>query len=372
MVETGADAAIRLRHALHARPDTAGNETEAAALVKDFLAERGMDPVASDLAGHGLLYRLGDAPFRLLRADLDALPLDEATGAPHASVNEGRHHACGHDGHMAMLAGALAELGADHDGPGVLALFQPAEETGEGMAACLDDRRLSDLDVEAAFAIHNVPGFEQGTVVVREGVAAVASTGLRIDLRGQTSHAAEPERGRNPIPAAAAVAARVGGLAGDRPGAVASIVGIGGGGERYGTSAGDAWIAMTLRAAADEDLAAMVVHIEEVSAEAAEAANVEVSSRLVEPFPATVNAAAAARAVRDAADRAGLSVEAPAAPFAWSEDFGHATATWGGALIGLGAGKQQPDLHSPKYDFPDALVPVGIRLWRELAGHRGH
>jgi amidohydrolase len=369
---TDRDDVRRLRHALHREPDLSGDEGATAARLRDWLAERGLAPVATEIGGHGLLYRVGHgrdgAPVRLLRADLDGLPLTEATGADHGSRRDGRHHACGHDGHMAMLAGALVRLNEDRPDGTVYGLFQPAEETGEGMARCLEDGRLADLSLDACYAIHNFPGVPLGQVLVREGVQAVASTGLRIRFTGATCHAAEPGRGRNPIPMVARLVPVVLASPGDREEAVAAIVGIAGGGERYGTSAGDAAIFATLRAAGSDDLDAMVEGVVAEAEHMADDADVELAWDRVEPFPATRNHPDAVAVVRRAAGATGLTVVAPERPFGWSEDFGHATARWPGALIGLGAGTGQPDLHSPRYDFPDELLEQGVALWVALGG----
>lgn len=361
-----------LRHALHRHPETAGEETETAARIQDWLADHaGLDPVASGVGGEGLLYRVEgerDGPTRLLRADLDGLPLQEASDTPYASKVDGRHHACGHDGHMAMLSAALAGLAQDGSAAGtVYGFFQPAEETGEGMAKSLEDERLADLDVDQCFAIHNVPGFPKGHIVVRDGVAAVASTGLRFRFDGRTSHAAEPHEGRNPIPVAARLVPELLASPGDRAGAVAAIVGIDGGGERYGTSAGDAALYATLRADQDDDLAAMVDGVQDTARRLATEAEVTVEADLVEPFPTTHNDPQAVQAVREAAGTAGLPVHAPERPFPWSEDFGHATAHWPGALLGLGLGEDHPAVHHPSYDFDDERLKDGIRFWRALA-----
>lgn len=360
-----------LRHALHRHPETAGEESETAVRLQDWLRDHaGLDPDAAGIGGHGLLYRIdgdADGPVRLLRADLDGLPLQEASDTPYASQVDGRHHACGHDGHMAMLAAALAGMAQEGSVAGtVYGFFQPAEETGAGMAESLEDGRLADLDVDMCFAIHNVPGYPAGHVVVRDGVAAVASTGLRFLFKGRTSHAAEPDGGRNPIPVAARLVPRVLDAPQGHRSAVAAIVGIEGGGERYGTSAGDAALYATLRADRDEDLASMVDRVQEAAQELADEAGVQVRMERVEPFPTTHNDPDAVQAVRDAAGRAGLPVHVPDRPFPWSEDFGHASAHWPGALLGLGFGEGHTPVHHPGYDFDDDRLEDGIRFWRAL------
>lgn len=337
----------QLRHALHAHPRIADDESDTAARIAAFLEAGGVH-VTRGVGGHGVLARVGaPGPGPLLRADLDGLPLVEASGVAHAATN-GAHHACGHDGHMAMLAGALVRMSHDKT---VYGLFQPAEETGHGMLRCLEDL---DIEVTHCFAIHNLPGVPLGTVQVRQGTSALASTGLRIELQGRRSHASEPEKGINPIPTAARIIQAV-----DAAPGTSAMVEVRGGGPTYGTSAGDAMVGMTLRGSTEEVDAMIVTALKAIGPE------VEASHERIEPFPACNNDDAAVGLVQQAAKAAGMACHAPD-PYPWSEDFGYAMARWPGALIGLGSGDISP-LHDSKYDFPDALLEPGIRFWLALA-----
>ncbi len=365
-----------LRADLHRHPDLSGDEAGTAKRVRDFLHARGIAPWAEHVGGHGLVYRLeGQLEGRttLLRADLDALPLVEGSQATHASETPGRHHACGHDGHATMLAGALAVLHQHlrHMQGTVYFLFQPAEETGAGMAACLEDPALCLLAIDRAFAIHNLPGFPFGHVMLQRRNAAAASTGVRIVLDGATSHASEPYLGRNPIP----VLADLVHVLLETPGAclpygkaaLATLVHLQAGHETYGISPKSGQIGATLRADDQEDLDAMLAHLRRHVEYRSSAAGLSGTIELVEPFPATVNHPEAVAAVERAAMTADLPLTMLERPFPWSEDFGHACRRWPGALIGLGAGTEHPVLHSARYDFPDVLLGHGIRLWLALA-----
>lgn len=339
--------AARLLRALHACPEPSGHEEATAGTLADWLTDCGLD-VQRGVAGHGLLVRLGDPPYRLLRAELDAVPAAGGLG----------HH-CGHDGHMAMLAGALAGWAQGGAPRGVAALFQPAEETGEGMAWCLDDPALRDLDVADCYALHNVPGEPIGTVLLTPG--ALASRGLRIRLRGRSSHAAAPSDGVSPWPLARDVADRVRDHEAGDP--RATLVHIRLGDEAYGTSPGAAVVAATLRGTRDESLDALEDQLVPAAAH-----GVRVERERVDPFPATRNDPAALDRVEAAAGDAGLATARRADPWPWSEDFGHATARWPGALVGLGAGQDAPVLHDAAYRFPADLLPHGIQLWRAIGG----
>jgi amidohydrolase len=361
--------AIQLRQALHQIAEIGFDVHATRAVLEGWFAANGIATRQVGQAGL-LAHRPGPGRRILVRAELDALPLTEATGRAYASKTA--HHACGHDGHMAMVAVALAAAGGTAD---VTALFQPAEETGEGMQDCLAARldsagspKQGDAKLEgfeACFAIHNIPGAPLGTIMVRDGVAAMASTGLSIAFHGSTSHAAQPELARN---AAFPIAATVVGcrqVAAAIPGAVMAIVGIDVGGPRYGTTAGSGTLMFTVRAPSDDGLNAVVTGLQQLAAQHAQHAGLEVAVTSVEPFPATMNHVDAVEAVRTAAQTAKLHVQEHDS-FPWSEDFGYATQRWPGALIGLGSGPHQPDLHKPTYDFPDELLKHGIRFWTAL------
>ncbi len=364
-----------LRADLHRHPDLSGAEAGTADRIRSFLAAQGLDPWAERVGGHGLVYRLvgdGEGPATLLRADLDALPLEEGTGLAHGSQVPGRHHACGHDGHSTMLAGALSVLHRHRDRlrGTVYFLFQPAEETGAGMAACLEHPALADLDVQRAFAIHNLPGYPLAHVMLPRRGAAAASSGLRIVLDGETSHASEPYRGRNPIPVLADLVHVIPSAPGlclpyGRSG-LATLTHLQSGQEAYGSSPASGMLGATLRADEQEDLEAMLDFLRVQVANRAQAAGLSGTMELVEPFPATVNHPEAVEAVARAAEAVSLPLTMLERSFPWSEDFGHAARRWPSALIGLGAGTEHPVLHSATYDFPDALLDAGVRLWVAL------
>ena len=206
----------RLRRALHAHPRVSNDEAATAATVSAFLSAHGLEPLRRDVGGGaGLVYSVkgtrGDfdtehpPPTVLLRADMDALPLVEANDFAHASKVQGAHHACGHDGHAAMMAGALVALHERaHSFHGeVRAVFQPAEETGEGARQMISAEAdlLGNSINRGAFGLHNIPGAPVGTVLVREGdeIAARASTGVKIVFSGCAAHASEPHLGKNPL-----------------------------------------------------------------------------------------------------------------------------------------------------------------------------
>lgn len=370
-----------LRRTLHKNPEVAFEEEGTARIITEFLAQAGLEPIAKDIAGHGLLFHLQGkkkGPRILLEADLDALPLTEKTGVAYSSETDEAHHACGHDGHMAMLAGALARLAQNTDEvPGeVYALFQPAEETGQGAMQVMADPRVRDLHVDGVYGIHNLPGHALGTVVIREGTMASASVGLHFRFEGETSHAAAPHRGKSAGAALSHLTLRAPGIPAQvlpygEP-ALVTLIHLETGREAFGTAAGSGSARFTLRAASDESLQAMRERLHQEADALARAHGLGLNVEEVEPFPATVNDAGSVERVLASAGRLGMQVTQPGAALPWSEDFGHFNAKWPGALICLGSGEEQPELHRPDFDFPDALLKIGVDFWVDLIANAAH
>ncbi len=364
-----------LRRELHRSPELAGQEQATAAKVADWLAARGPTRIVTGLGGHGLAGVWSaevPGPRVLLRAELDGLPIPDEIDAPHASHTPGRGHKCGHDGHMAILAGVAARLEVAPPERGELVLlFQPAEETGQGASWVLEDPAFDGLRPDWCFGLHNLPGFEAGRVVVRPGSFAAASRGLAVELTGASSHAAEPQLGRSPALAVASLIqafSAAGQFHTSLPEASKTTVIHAAVGEpAFGTSPGRGRVMVTLRAYEQEVVERLEARCRALAERIAAAYELQVEIEQVEPFPATINDARAADLIERAADAEGLSVTRPDQPFPWSEDFGHFTAAGPGALFGLGAGERHPALHNPDYDFPDDLLAPGVRLFERIA-----
>ena len=260
---------IKIRRRLHQYPEYAWDET----ITSDILLEyfRNKFPIK-------LTTNIADSPsfavqFRgvvtgkkvMIRCELDALPIKEDMKIPHRSLHKGLSHKCGHDGHMAVMCG-LADI--FHDKPlikgEVMIVFQSAEETGEGAAHVLDDIKdcsdagIIDFNPDYIFAMHNLPGYPLGQIIVKEGGFASASEGMIIKLKGASSHAAEPEKGRNPALAIADIIRTLHDTEGFYndlpPGCKAVVIDINMGEEDFGISPGDAVLMVTLRAPSDDDI----------------------------------------------------------------------------------------------------------------------
>lgn len=371
MTEIQSDSLSLLRRRLHAAAELSNQEARTAALIRAELEATAPDELVTELGGHGLAAVYGatePGPTVLLRADLDALPIGEELDLEHASRTAGVAHKCGHDGHMAIQVGVARRFAVERPARGrVVVLFQPAEETGEGAARVLADPRFAALAPDLCLAAHNLPGAPLGTLVVRPGTFACASTGLVIHLSGTSSHAAEPENGASPVFAASTLAMALSAIP-QRHVALhelckVTIVGLEVGGPYFGTSPGNGRVMATLRAETDALLDEVLEVCERYARGTAAANGLEVEIETVERFPATVNDPAVIAAAVEAAQGLGMAVERRAHPYSWSEDFGHFTARFPGALLGLGSGLDQPPLHHPDFDFPDALLEPSVELF---------
>ncbi len=368
---------VALRRELHRYPELSGGEVETAERLVAFMAPFAPAGQILALGGHGLaLWWDGAAsgPTLMLRADMDALPIPEVGSMlPHASLRAGAAHKCGHDGHMAMLAGMAPLLARRPPQRGrVVLFFQPAEETGAGAAAALADARWEQIAPDYVFALHNLPGYALGRLVLAPGSFASASTGVVMALHGATSHAATPALGRSPARALAslmlALEALPAALAPEGVSCQLTLIHARLGEVAFGTTPGQAVLMATLRAGDDAALARLLGAVRaQAEAHCAEAGlGLTFSTR--EAFPAVVTAPEAYAVLQRVVADGSFAWEALGRPMAWSEDFGHLTQRYRGALVGLGAGEGQAPLHDEGYDFPDDLLGIGLRFHDAVVG----
>lgn len=360
------DTLITLRHALHQQPEESGMEVDTARLIAERLRATGPDQLVTGLGGHGVAAVYGSGqpgPTVMFRAELDALPITEGSGVQHTSLRPGFGHLCGHDGHMAILMGLA---GIQPARGRLVLLFQPAEETGTGARAVLADPRFDMLRPDYAFALHNMPGLPLGSLAVAAGAASCASVGWRIMVQGRAAHAASPETGLSPAPFLAALTTHLAALPAGEDQAMATLCHLSMGTPAFGIAPGDAVAHVTLRSRSDTGLAALESALQDWLTAAAGTLNIQVTRH--DHFHATLNDAAAANHVAIAGKALGHSPAAFDLPMRPSEDFGAFSTTARCALFFLGAGKDQPALHDPAYDFPDALIAPGVALFRHILG----
>ena len=272
---------------------------------------------------------------------------------------------------MAIVAGLAANL--RHHPPRcgrVVLLFQPAEETGAGALSVLEDERFESIAPDWIFAVHNLPGETLGEVQIRSGPFAAGSVGAIFGFRGTTSHAAYPEQGRSPATAVAQMIQKMAALpdsmdAGD---GIANLTVIHAriGEAAFGTTPGEAEVMATLRSDREEILERLQEAVTDLAQEIGRAHGLELTHSWTDHFPVTINHPEAVAMVEAVARNHGVDVRLRDEAYPWSEDFGWFTRRFNGALFGLGAGQEHPALHSPGYDFPDELIPVGIVLFEGL------
>lgn len=372
------DTLIGFRRELHRHPELSGQEQETAVSVAAFLKQYHPNQLLTGLGGTGVAAVFDGAapdkgPTVLFRAELDALPIAETNpDLPYKSIRAEVGHKCGHDGHMATLAGLASLLHRQKPATGkVILLYQPAEETGAGAWAVLQDKNFTDLQPDYVFALHNLPGVPLHQVVMRHEVFAAASTGMVIELHGRPSHAAEPENGLNPGEAMAEMILAFNQVTARKEQfedlALLTVIHARLGEVAFGTNPGFATVMATLRAYKPQDLQLLKQQAQAAAAHLADKYKLAHTIRFEEEFPATINNADAVGVIQRAAHKLGLQVQQAEHPFRWSEDFGHFTDRYKGAFFGLGAGLSQPQLHHADYDFPDELLATGAHLFYAIA-----
>jgi len=363
------------RRHLHAHPELGFDCHETAAFVAARLREIGVDEIHEGIARSGIVAIIegqGPGPVVGLRADMDALPILEETGVDHASTIPGKMHACGHDGHTAMLLGAAAYLAETRNFRGKVALiFQPAEENGGGGGVMVAEGIMDRFDIAEVYALHNLPGLDLGRVLTTPGPIMAAVDEFTIDIEGQGGHAALPHEATDPIPAAVSMAQAIQTIVSRSHHAlqdlVVSVTQIHSGTANNVIPA-TAMISGTVRTF-DADVQAMVIRrMDEIVA--GQAASFGVAARLdyARGDPATINdAACAGFAVTVAAELMGAAmVDGAAGRGMGGEDFSYMLQARPGAYMFLGAGPGA-GLHHPAYDFNDEVLPIGASLLARLA-----
>ena len=365
-----------IRHTLHRLAEPSGCEVRTQQLLIDTL--RTLQPTEIRTFGNSrnflAVFDTGHAgPTTLFRGDFDAVRVDETIDVPHASETAGVAHKCGHDGHATILLGLAEQLHLHPLEKGrTLLFFQAAEETGEGAAQLLQTGVLDEYRPDRVFALHNIPGVPLGTVICKTGSFTCSVVSCDIELHGRTSHAAEPLKALSPYPAAKSITDEL--LALNQYDmerddfCLLTLVEFRVGEPAYGVTAGHGVLRFTLRAKDDKLLQQTKARLEEIVNKVAGATpGLTTSLGWKEYFAASANAAEAVAVIREAAGACGLPYQEKPQPFSWGEDFGLLTQQYDGALFGLGSGENQPPLHHQHFDFPDELVPIGVRLFYEIA-----
>ena len=370
------DTFYQIRRELHQHPELSGHEARTARFIEDKLQVFHPTKVIRHVGGHGLLVEYffsEDGPTVLFRADMDAVAVQEPDDIPHHSQTPGVAHKCGHDGHTTILL-RFARMLSEHPltKGRILLLFQPAEENGSGSKAVLDTKVLDYYQIDKAFALHNIPGYPLHAVLCKEGCFTCAVVSVSITLTGKTSHAAEPQKGISPIPAILKIVDELSRWNNTDMQSddyfLSTIVEIHVGEEAYGVSAGNGVIRATLRAKTDKLLHQHAEQLKNlVATECERTPGLQHEMEWLEPFSANENDPQSVSLVKSAAIRNNLPYLELQTPFSWGEDFGLFTQQYKGAMFGLGSGENCAPLHSPQYDFPDAVIETGATLFYTIA-----
>ncbi|MBD3845201.1 amidohydrolase [Bosea sp. SSUT16] len=360
---------VDLRHRLHRRPEISGEERETAATIVAFIEPTQPDRIVTGLGGHGVaaIYEGAEpGPTVMIRAELDALPIEELSSSDHRSEIPGKGHLCGHDGHMTILAGLARGLHRNPPRRGrAILLFQPAEETGAGAAAVIADPKFAAIAPDYAFSLHNRPGVPVGHARISEGAANCASRGIRIVLTGETSHASTPEHGRSPAPA---IATLIPALTALGPGGpldehfrLVTVTHVEIGEPAFGIAPGHGELWATLRTVNDAQMGALCAAAEALVREAAEANRLTVDMSYHDIFHHCENEPEAVAMLRRAMDEENVP-HGPTKPSRGSEDFGLFGCGAKSAMFLLGSG-DTAHLHNPDFDFPDDAIGTGARVF---------
>ncbi len=376
---------VALRRDIHRHPELGFEEFRTSDLVAERLARWGY-AVERGLGGTGVVGQLrrGCGPKRLgLRADMDALPIVEATGLPHASCHHGVMHACGHDGHTAMLLAAAHHLATQGDFAGTLNLiFQPAEEGQGGALRMMEDGLFAKYPCDAIFAMHNMPGHPQGKLLLRDGAAMASSDHVTITLEGSGGHGAMPHCAADPVVAGAAIVMGLQSIVArniDPLHTAVITVGAFQAGGANNVIPQTATLKLSVRALDRGVRDTLERRITELADLQARSYGVRATVDYQRSYPVLVNTADETNFARGVATElvGAAQVELNARPLTGSEDFAFMLEQVPGSYLLIGNGDGSDDatngghgacmVHNPNYDFNDHNLPIGAAFWVLLA-----
>lgn len=367
------------RRELHQMPEIQFDVVRTAAFVEQKLREFGVDEVVKGLGRTGVVGLIrganGAGPTIGLRADMDALPLKETTGRPWASKTAGRMHACGHDGHTAMLLGAAKYLAETRNFSGSIAvIFQPAEEGGGGGREMVRDGLMEKFAISEVYGMHNLPGLPAGNFASCNGPIMAATDEFSIAIRGRGAHAAMPHRGVDPVVVAAHVITALQSIVSRTTdpfdSTVVSVTKMQGG-DAFNIIPDEAALGGTIRSLTPETREAAHARLRQIAEGITAAHGAEARVTIHPGYPVTMNHANQTQAALAVAiEVAGASqVDPETRPTMGGEDFSYMLNARPGNFIFIGNG-ESAGLHNPNYDFNDEIIPYGVSYWVRLAETR--
>lgn len=364
------------RRQLHSNPELLFDVFETTAFVEEKLKAFGCDEVVSGLGRTGVVGLIkgarGPGPTIGLRADMDALPMKEETGKPYASRVDGKMHACGHDGHTAMLLGAARYLAEERNFAGSVAvIFQPAEEGGGGGNEMVKDGMMERFGIERVFGMHNLPGLDVGKFAIRPGPIMASTAEFCITVRGKGGHAAMPHQAKDPVVAACHLVSTLQTIASRAADPLESLVvsvTMIRGGDTHNIIPDAVELMGTVRTLKRELSVLAEERMRAICRGVADAHGLTIDFDYDPNYPVTHNHAAETVLAGDvAAEVAGAAnVERNVAPMMGGEDFSYMLEARPGAFIFVGNGSSA-FLHNSSYDFNDEVIPHGVSYWIRLA-----
>ena len=364
------------RQHLHENPELLYDVHETAAFVAAKLKAFGVDEIVTGIGKTGVVGVIrgrSTASGRVIgmRADMDALPIEEITGLPYASKVKGKMHACGHDGHTSMLLGAAKHLAETRNFNGTaIVIFQPAEEGGAGGKAMCDDGMMARFGVQEVYGLHNMPGIPLGTIATRKGALCAASDAVKIIVEGRGGHGAEPHKAIDTIVVACNIVMALQTIVARNLDPLKSgviTVGAINSGHAANVIPQTAELRVTVRSQETAVQDMLEKRIKETAEGIARSYGAQATVQYTRLYPPTVNHDMATDfAVRVAQDVAGqANVVSDTVPLMGSEDFSFMLNERPGNMIMLGNG-DTPGCHHPAYDFNDAAIPLGVSYWVRL------
>ena len=368
---------VAIRRHLHETPELGLSEFKTSDFIAGMLEKMGYE-VTRGLATTGIVATLRNGASKRsvgIRADIDALPIHEETGAEYASKTEGLMHACGHDGHTTMLLGAARLLAERRNFDGTIHLiFQPAEENFGGAKLMIDDGLFQRFPCDAVFGLHNDPSLPFGQVFVREGPIMASVDECRLIVHGHGGHGAEPQETADPIVAGASIIMALQTVVSRNlhpldPAVV--TVGAFHAGQASNVIPERAEMLLTIRSFDPAVRDRLEARIRSIAEGQAAGYGMSVTVEYQRGYEPTVNHKAETDFVRDVAKRVvgDAGVQEIARPMMGSEDFAYMLAERPGSYFFLGTRRTEndPPLHHPRYDFNDDALPIGANLWVEIA-----
>ncbi len=364
------------RHDIHQNPELLYDVHRTAGVVADKLRDFGCDEVVTGIGRTGVVGVIkgrSDSKGRTigLRADMDALPIVEATDVPYKSRSEGKMHACGHDGHTAMLLGAARYLTEtrNFDGTAVV-IFQPAEEGGGGGLAMVEDGLMDRFKVQEVYGMHNAPGMPVGSFGLRPGPLMAAADRFDIEIEGRGGHAAKPHQCIDPVMVGSQIVVALQTIAArtiDPLEAVVVSVTRFHGGDAYNVIPQTVRLSGTIRALREDVRMTAEARLREIVEFTARAHRARADVQYHRGYPVTENHP---HQTEFAAEIAGTvvgadKVDVAMPPMMGAEDFSYMLLARPGAFIFAGNG-DTAGLHHPQYDFNDELIPYGMSYWAKL------